>query len=117
MAVLDHVRPLQKHVMGIPPEVMMGLKNLRPFSNPKMIALGVSLYERLLQKIEVISSGKVPVEHEQEAADIAGHLIVDAAFIHNCIMRAGYQAGEFPYNHLADKLIPRKKVITDASSA
>jgi len=46
--------------------------------------------------------------HEQECADLAAHLIIDAAYVNMCLREAGYAAGAFPYDDLADKLFPKK---------
>ena len=46
--------------------------------------------------------------HEQECADLAAHLIIDAAYVNMCLREAGYAAGEFPYDDVADKLFPKQ---------
>ena len=70
--------------------------------------MAAELYEFQLRRIEQLLSGNAPVGHEQECADLAAHLIIDAAYVNMCLREAGYAAGEFPYDDVADKLFPKQ---------
>lgn len=114
MSVESQLKPLKNHVLGIPPQVQMMLRTMRPAKEmTKPLGLALELYERNLKFIEAIMSGRCPVEREEKAAQVAAHLILDTAFIHNAIAGTGYQIGDFPYNYLADRILPRET--TDAA--
>lgn len=108
MSVRDHIGPLKSHRLGIPPEVMRMMRHMsdtKP-ANPKLLGESLNLYEMLVKAIEQFMAGRCPVEREDHAAQIAAHFIVDAAFVHSCIAATGYQIGDFPYDDLADKILP-----------
>lgn len=107
MAVVDHIKPLENHSSGIPPQVMFHMKRLNTQSSKRMIDLAMQSYDKVLRLIEKGLSGDVPVDSEQRAAEYVSHLILDAAFIHDCLCHAGCVVGKFPYDYLADKLLPR----------
>jgi len=48
----------------------------------------------------------VKIEEEEMAAVYVTHLVVDAAFVHNCCRQADIEVGAFPYDYLVDKLFP-----------
>lgn len=106
MSVVDHIKPVGTHHMGIPQPVLLGLKAMVIKPNPKMVVLAQQMYEQMLETLEQVMSGKVPEEDEDRAAMLAGHLILDAAFIHQCLSTVGKYPGEFPYDYLVDKLLP-----------
>lgn len=104
--IKDLIRPLQHHTCGIPPQIRTGMRHMS--GNQKLIDMSAELYEFQLRRIEQALSGNAPVGHEQECADLAAHLIIDAAYVNMCLREAGYAAGAFPYDDLADKLFPKK---------
>ena len=104
--IRDLIRPLQHYTCGIPPQLRTGMRHMSGKS--KLIDIAAELYESLLKRIEQALSGNAPVGHEQECADFAARLIVEAAYINMCLRQAGYAAGAFPYDDLADKLFPKK---------
>ena len=110
MSVESHIRPLHNHCLGIPPVVQQGLRRMNIFTTPKsQIAVVVRTYERLLKIIDAGLKGNLPVEHEQQAADHVAHVVIDAAYLHGCLRAAGYKlVGDFPYDYLADRIIPAK---------
>ncbi|MBQ3569572.1 MAG: hypothetical protein IJA20_02740 [Methanocorpusculum sp.] len=107
MAVIDHIKPLEHHSCGIPPQVMFHMKRLDKQSSKRMIDLAMSSYDKLVYLIEKALHGDVPVDSEERAAEYASHLILDAAFIHDCLCHAGCIVGAFPYDHLADRILPK----------
>lgn len=108
MAVIDHIKPLKNHSCGIPPQVMFHMKRLDKQSSKRMIDLALQSYDKVLSLIEKALHGDVPVDSEERAAEYASHLILDAAFIHDCLSQAGCIVGKFPYDHLADRLLPKE---------
>ena len=111
MAVADYIMPIQNHHSGIPPQFMYHMKRLNKQSPKAMIDLAIKSYEKVLTYIERALNGDVPSESEAQAADIASHLILDAAFMHDCLSHAGCIVGKFPYDYLADKILPRKETV------
>ena len=95
--IRDLIRPLQHHTCGIPPQIRTGMRHMS--GNQKLIDMSAELYEFQLRRIEQVLSGNAPVGHEQECADLAAHLIIDAAYVN---------MGEFPYDDVADKLFPKQ---------
>lgn len=108
MSVRDHIGPVGKHHIGLAPGLTRVFKSLifRPV-NPRALSLALEVYEGMLKTIEQVLAGKASVKDEEQAAQLAAHMILDAAFIHNCIGSAGYPIGKFIYDDLADKLFPR----------
>ena len=104
--IRDLIRPLQHYTCGIPPQLRTGMRHMSGKS--KLIGIAAELYESLLERIEQALSGNAPVGHEQECADFAARLIIEAAYINMCLRQAGYAAGEFPYDDVADKLFPKQ---------
>lgn len=117
MSVIDHIKPLKKHSLGIPRMIMESLRHLGDVKpcNEKLRSIALEMYEKLLKHIEEALSGHCPAEREDNAAEIAAHLIIDAAFIHQCIAQTDYPIGEFPYNSVAAKLFPEEKQDADAT--
>lgn len=109
MAVIDYIKPLEHHTSGLPPMVMFYMRQLNPGSDRKFIDLAQEAYEKLLRFIEQGLHGDVPVDSEQKAAEAVSHLILDAAFVHDRLCAAGVVVGAFPYDYLANKLLPKKK--------
>lgn len=108
MSVEDHIRPLKHHTIGFPPMMRAGLRRMRIETTPRHVAVATRAYERLLHIIEAGLAGNVPVEREQDAADYVAHVVIDAAYLHHCIRASGYHLiGDFPYDYLADKVMPR----------
>lgn len=110
MSVRDKIGPLKTHCLGIPPNIMRDMRHMADQSPPnqKMLSESLKLYENLLRYIEDMMDGRCPVEREEHAAQVAAHFIVDAAFVHQCVAATGYMIGEFPYNDLADKILPAR---------
>ena len=109
MAVIDYIKPLEHHTSGLPPMVMFYMRQLNPGYDRKFIDLAQEAYEELLRFIEQGLHGDVPVDSEQKAAEAVSHLILDAAFVHDRLCAAGVVVGAFPYDYLAEKLLPKKK--------
>ena len=109
MAVIDYIKPLEHHTSGLPPMVMFYMRQLNPDYDRKFIDLAQEAYEKLLRFIEQGLHGDVPVDSEQKAAEAVSHLILDAAFVHDRLCAAGVVVGAFPYDYLAEKLLPKKK--------
>lgn len=116
MSIEDKIRPLAHHSLGIPHQLLPGLRRMGVRTTPQHVVVALRAYERLLRLIEQGLAGvNVPADHEQDAADYVAHIIVDAAFLHNCIRAAGYTLiGDFPYDHLADRIVPVKRDGRDA---
>lgn len=109
MAVIDHIKPLEHHTCGIPPQVMFHMKRLNTQSSQRMVDLAMRSYDKVIALIEKGLHGDVPVDSEERAAEYVSHLILDAAFIHDCLCHAGCIVGAFPYDYLADRLLPKEK--------
>lgn len=109
MAVTDYLRPVEHHTCGIPPLVMMSLRNFSLSAPKRLVDLARETYDNLCGRIEDCLSGRgVPVDKEELAAEIAAHLIIDAAYLHDRLRVAGALVGPFPYDYLADRIMPRK---------
>ena len=112
MSVESHIRPLAHHSLGIPHQIVVGMRRMSVTGTPRLVTLALRTYEQLLSFIEAGLEGKglkggIPIEHEQDAADYVAHLIIDAAYVHGCLRAAGYTlVGDFPYDHLADRILP-----------
>lgn len=115
MSVKDHIKPVNNFVSGIPLTLRNMLRSLPKVGvgNGKPLSLALSLYEKQLKFIEAVMSGRCPVEREDKAAEIAAKLILDAAFVHQAIASTGYQIGDFPYDDLADIILPKPSDIAD----
>lgn len=111
MAVVDYIVPITNHHCGIPRLVMYQMKRMNRNSPKAIIDLALKSYEKVLSHIEKALNGDVPSESEAQAADIASHLILDAAFIHDCLRHAGCIIGDFPYDYLADRILPKKETV------
>lgn len=111
MSIEDKIRPLTHHSLGIPRQLLPGLRRMSIKVTPRHVVVALRAYERLMKLIEQGLAGvNVPADHEQDAADYVAHIIVDAAFLHNCIRASGYSLiGDFPYDHLADRIVPVKR--------
>lgn len=111
MAVIDYIKPLEHHTSGLPPMVMFYMRQLNPGLDldRKFIDLTQEAYEKILRFIEQGLHGDVPVNSEEKAAEAVSHLILDAAFVHDRLCAAGVVVGAFPYDYLAEKLLPKKK--------
>lgn len=109
MAVSDYLRPVEHHSMGIPPNVLQQLVRMTEYSPQSMIDLAMRSYENILGHIEKGLRGDVPVQSEQAAAEYVSHLIIDAAFFHHHLRRVGCLIGDFPYDDLAERILPSKK--------
>lgn len=119
MSVKDHFRPVNNFVSGIPFTLRTMLRNLPKVGvgNGKPLSLALALYDKQLMFIEAVMCGRCPVEREDKAADIAAKLIIDAAFIHQSIAATGYQIGDFPYDDVAEQLLPKKTEVPDEHTA
>jgi hypothetical protein len=132
MSIKDLVRPLKSHSLGVPPVMQDGLRHMADMKQrlnhltgktvkttderreqeyiqsvlSHQLSVGLNIYEDLLKRIDTMLNHDVDVEHEQEAADIVTHLVIDAAFIHMCISGADDSIGKFPYDYLANKIFP-----------
>lgn len=110
MAIEDFIKPLDGHKPGFPKQIVGIIKNLNMFSHDMLKFLAEESYHRLLEMIDRGLSGQgVKVDEEEMAALYVSHLIVDAAILHNACRRAEINVGSFPYDYLADRLIPHKK--------
>lgn len=132
MSIKDLIRPIKDHTIGIPPAVQPGLRHMSDLKARlvqltgklvkttdesdelssiqqtlnQQLSIATRTYEELIEKIEFMLNHDVDVEHEQHAADLVTHLIIDAAFLHMCISGADETIGKFPYDDLANKIFP-----------
>ena len=88
------IRPLRHQTCGIPPQIRTGMRRMS--GNQKLIDMSAELYELELRRMEQARSGNAPVGHEQECADLAAHLVIDAAYVNMCVREAGYAGGACP---------------------
>lgn len=106
MSVEDYIKEVTDHRCGIPSHIMVTLKHLHPQSPKRFVDMTREMYDRLLRVVEDALAGKdIPVEDEEKAAEMVSHLIIDLAFIHDCLCRAAVPV-EFPYNRLAERILP-----------
>lgn len=112
MNLLDHIKPVRTHCLGIPPKLMSGFKHLREFKylDPDLyhqqLPVALKTYDHLMKYIADFVEQKVPPMRIDHAAEVAAHLIIDAAAIHQCIAESDYPIGKFPYDYLAPRLYP-----------
>ena len=113
MSVVDHIKPIEHHALGIPQVMLFHVRNFNPQSPSWMIGIVQETYEKLLRFIEQGLHGNVPIASEEAAAEYVSHLILDAAFLHDRLTAAGVVLGKFPYDYLADRILPRKNTEED----
>lgn len=109
MAISDHIKPVATH--KTPPWFIHIIKTLRPDSPSAYVSMVQNSYETLCNTIEKALRGEgVAVNEEEAAGEYVSHLLIDAAVLHNALMKANIFVGEFPYNEYADKLFPKEEV-------
>jgi len=124
MRLRDNIKPLAHHVWGIPVPIrnmlqklkVTPLKHLKGQRGRARLDMALRLYETMLKRIEKFEEEgdrHCPAERVEKAAEVLAHMIVDTAYIHDCISGTGYQIGDYPYGYLADKLIPGKEEVKD----
>lgn len=110
MAIEDYIKPVEDHVSGIPSIIRAVIANLSLQSSQRTISVIRTAYDSNVKLIEDTLAGKdVPLDKEEMAAGMVSHLILDTAFIHDALSRAGVPVGPFPFDYLADKLMPKPK--------
>lgn len=110
MAVKDYIKSVRHHRCGIPSESLIFFKSLNITSSQLHIDVVKRCYDKQVNLIDKALSGVgVPVDCEEAAASMVSHLIIDTAFIHNCLVRAGALVEPFPFDYLVDKLLPKRQ--------
>lgn len=116
MRFRDTLKPLSHHCLGIPKPVQSALKYLSQrnvthiigTSDEELLDKAIELYNQYKENVEhfeYICETKCPEERIERARELLAHMIVDLAYIHNCIASCGYQIEKFPYDDVADKVI------------
>lgn len=115
MAVSDYIKPVTDHRTGIPSMIVAILKHLRPNEDRRVLRPVREAYEKQVRLIEMTLDGKdytgipIPLDREELAAELVSHLIIDCAFLHDRLMYAGVDVGEFPFDKYADIILPNKE--------
>lgn len=119
MAVKDYLKPLVEHRSGIPSNVMLMMRGFGPNTSRKMVEPLVRAYEKQVRLIEVTLEGKdlegfpIPADKEELAAEMVAHQIVDTAYLHDRLRAAGAPIGEFPFDWVAEIILPRDEEDTN----
>lgn len=101
--IADKLRPVREHRSGISDRTKAAL--LAPGAND----LGKKVLDSLCSLIDKTLAGAgCKVDDEQQAADFAAHLMIDAAWVFEVLHLHGVKLGQFPYDQYADRIIPCK---------
>lgn len=108
MSIEDYIKPLEEgSKLGIPEPAKSILKYIKTDSNDALKSIASDTYNYLLEMIKRgMNEEYASVEEEEKAGEHLGHIILDAAYVHNACCRAGIELGCFPYDYLVDKLFP-----------
>lgn len=96
---------------GIPPEYRARMESLSPTQSGEVDKVETT-FNLLCGMIDRLLSGKSDtgkVHDEQYLADVASRLIIDAAYVHRCLVQAGVMVDPFPFDKYAEKLCPGLK--------
>lgn len=121
MAVKDLLRVPDPFRSGIPASFRRQL-NALTLHDKAGLSTAQKAYELLCGTIDRLLSGNLGEggrllpsgeTEEQYVADLVSRLIVDAAFMHECLCRAGLVMGPYPYDEYADKITGTAQKILD----
>lgn len=110
MSVIERLKPVENHTSSIPPMLRRACASFDLTTDKAMLDVTKGVYDAYLRMIDKLLSGQDAwaLDDEDKAARLAACFMIDAAFIHNALSRAGCLIGEFPYDHLVDAVIPSK---------
>lgn len=113
MSIIDHLQEVKDHTSGIPSNVRIVLRSFGPHTTELRYRPILEGYERLCRIIEEALAGRfdgelIPVDKEEVAAEMVSHLIIDTAYMHERLTAAGAPVGAYPFDYLADKILPRE---------
>lgn len=115
MSVREKLQPVQDHRTGIPSTVLPILRGIGPHSSKQMLDVFRRTYDQLVLVVERMLEGQapdgygvIPPEDEERCAEVVAHQIIDLAFLHDRLSYAGLDMGEFPFDDLADKIMPKE---------
>lgn len=115
MSVREKLKPVENHVTGIPSNIFLVLKGVGPHTPRKLLDPVRTAYDKQARLIEATLDGKdlegfpIPSDKEELAAEMVAHMIIDHAFLHEALSRAGYPVGAYPFEDMADLILPRAK--------
>lgn len=99
--IADKLRPQAHHRSGITDRTKALLLSGRHND------MGKKIFDNICGLIDKTLEGKgCKVDEEQQAADFAAHLIIDAAWVFEVLHLHGINLGAFPYDEYAVKLFP-----------
>lgn len=121
MSVVDKLKPVESHVCGMPWTAKAIIDTLSPTSSVSRKQAVYNAYKQNCTIIDKALSGEwlkdAPLDsrdkNEEKLALFTAHLILDTAYIHQRLCQAGFDMERFPYDTLADKVLPKKEEDAD----